>query len=120
MISLLIDIEEEGEVLTEEELYAQCIALLFAGHETTRNLIGNGMYTLLQHPQEAAELRETGDDPFGCEELLPAIKPVQFTARRLQGRYRGLRASRYGRAGRSYACSVRRTGIQNNLRNRIS
>jgi pimeloyl-[acyl-carrier protein] synthase len=45
-------------VLTEEELYAQCIALLFAGHETTRNLIGNGMYTLLQHPQETAELRE--------------------------------------------------------------
>src|SRR3984885_13328034 len=42
LISLLIDIEEEGEVLTEEELYAQCIALLFAGHETTRNLIGNG------------------------------------------------------------------------------
>jgi hypothetical protein len=30
-------------VLTEEELYAQCIALLFAGHETTRNLVGNGM-----------------------------------------------------------------------------
>src|SRR5208283_4025419 len=58
LISLLIDIEEEGEVLTEEELYAQCIALLFAGHETTRNLIGNGMYTLLQHPEEAAELRE--------------------------------------------------------------
>jgi hypothetical protein len=46
LISLLIDIEDEGEVLTEEELYAQCIALLFAGHETTRNLIGNGMYTL--------------------------------------------------------------------------
>ena len=33
LISLLIDIEEEGEVLTEEELYAQCISLLFAGHE---------------------------------------------------------------------------------------
>ncbi len=65
LISLLIDIEEEGEVLTEEELYAQCIALLFAGHETTRNLIGNGMYTLLRHPQETAELRKiAGDDPL--------------------------------------------------------
>ncbi len=51
LISLLIDIEEDGEVLTEEELYAQCIALLFAGHETTRNLIGNGMYTLLRNEQ---------------------------------------------------------------------
>ena len=58
LISLLIDIEEEGEVLTEEELYAQCIALLFAGHETTRNLIGNGMYTLLKNPEQTSELRE--------------------------------------------------------------
>ncbi len=67
LISLLIDIEEEGEVLTEEELYAQCIALLFAGHETTRNLIGNGMYTLLQHPaRDSGIARETRDDPLGC------------------------------------------------------
>ena len=46
LISLLISIEEDGEVLTEEELYAQCVMLLFAGHETTRNLVGNGMVTL--------------------------------------------------------------------------
>jgi len=48
LISLLLDIEEDGEVLTEEELYAQCVLLLGAGHDTTRNLIGNGMYTLLR------------------------------------------------------------------------
>jgi hypothetical protein len=85
LISLLIDIEEEGEVLTEEELYAQCIALLFAGHETTRNLIGNGMYTLLQHPEETAELRENPDmiRP-AVEELLRYESPVQFTARVLK------------------------------------
>jgi cytochrome P450 len=85
LISLLIDIEEEGEVLTEEELYAQCIALLFAGHETTRNLIGNGMYTLLRNPQAAAELR---DNPelirSAVEELLRYESPVQFTARVLK------------------------------------
>ena len=85
LISLLIDIEEEGDVLTEEELYAQCIALLFAGHETTRNLIGNGMYTLLQHPEETAELR---DQPelirSAVEELLRYESPVQFTARVLK------------------------------------
>lgn len=85
LISLLIDIEEEGEVLTEEELYAQCTALLFAGHETTRNLIGNGMYTLLRHPREAAELR---DNPemirSAVEELLRYESPVQFTARVLK------------------------------------
>jgi cytochrome P450 len=85
LISLLIDIEDEGEVLTEEELYAQCIALLFAGHETTRNLIGNGMYTLLQHAQETEQLR---DEPnmirTAVEELLRFESPVQFTARVLK------------------------------------
>jgi cytochrome P450 len=85
LISLLIDIEEDGEALTEEELYAQCIALLFAGHETTRNLIGNGIYTLLRHPEEAAELRQ---DPqmirSAVEELLRYESPVQFTARVLK------------------------------------
>lgn len=85
LISLLIDIEEEGEVLTEEELYAQCIALLFAGHETTRNLIGNGMYTLLRHPEETAELRENPEMiRTAIEELLRFESPVQFTARVLK------------------------------------
>ena len=82
LISLLIDIEEDGEVLTEEELYAQCIALLFAGHETTRNLIGNGMYTLLKHPQETAELRAKPEMiRSAVEEILRYESPVQFTAR---------------------------------------
>ena len=85
LVSLLIDIEEEGEVLTEEELYAQCIALLFAGHETTRNLIGNGMYTLLQHPKDAAELRDDPEIIRGAvEEILRYESPVQFTARVLK------------------------------------
>ena len=85
LISLLIDIEEDGEALTEEELYAQCIALLFAGHETTRNLIGNGMYTLLQHPEETAELQENpGMIRSAVEELLRYESPVQFTARVLK------------------------------------
>ena len=85
LISLLIDIEEEGEVLTEEELYAQCIALLFAGHETTRNLIGNGMYTLLRNPQQTAELREKPEMiRSAVEELLRYESPVQFTARVLK------------------------------------
>ena len=85
LISLLIDIEEEGEVLTEEELYAQCIALLFAGHETTRNLIGNGMYTLLKHPEKTAELRGNPEMiRSAVEELLRYESPVQFTARVLK------------------------------------
>lgn len=85
LISLLIDIEEDGEVLTEEELYAQCIALLFAGHETTRNLIGNGMYTLLKNPQQTAELRSKPETiRSAVEEILRYESPVQFTARVLK------------------------------------
>jgi cytochrome P450 len=85
LISLLIDIEEDGEALTEEELYAQCIALLFAGHETTRNLIGNGIYTLLKHPEETLELRENpAIIRSAVEELLRYESPVQFTARVLK------------------------------------
>ncbi|MGA9882387.1 MAG: cytochrome P450 [Candidatus Acidiferrales bacterium] len=85
LISLLIGIEEDGEALTEEELYAQCIALLFAGHETTRNLIGNGIYTLLRNPEAAGELR--GNPQMirsAVEELLRYESPVQFTARVLK------------------------------------
>jgi len=85
LVSLLIDIEEEGEVLTEEEVYAQCTALLFAGHETTRNLIGNGIYTLLKNPEQMAELRENPDMiRSAIEELLRFESPVQFTARVLK------------------------------------
>jgi cytochrome P450 len=85
LISLLIDIEEEGEVLTEDELYAQCVSLLFAGHETTRNLIGNGIYTLLRYPEQAAELREKPEMiRSAVEELLRFESPVQFTARVLK------------------------------------
>ena len=82
LISLLMEIEEDGDVLTEEELYAQCIMLLFGGHETTRNLVGNGLYTLLLHPDQAAELR---DHPefirTAVEELLRYESPVQYTGR---------------------------------------
>jgi len=82
LISLLLEIEEDGEVLTEEELYAQCVMLLFGGHETTRNLIGNGVHALLQHPAELAKLR---DHPemirTAVEELLRYDSPVQYSSR---------------------------------------
>ena len=82
LIRLLLDIEEEGDVLTEEEIYAQCTLLLVAGHETTRNLVGNGMYTLLRHPDEAAELRQNPDlIRSAVEELLRYESPVQYVTR---------------------------------------
>jgi cytochrome P450 len=82
LISLLIDIEAEGEVLTEEELYAQCVMLLFAGHETTRNLIGNGLFSLLREPEKLAELRDNPDlIRIAVEEFLRFESPIQYTAR---------------------------------------
>jgi cytochrome P450 len=82
LISLLLGIEEEGEVLAEEALYAQCVMLLGAGHETTRNLIGNGMYMLLRHPQEMAELRANPElIRTTVEELLRYESPIQFVTR---------------------------------------
>jgi len=82
LISLLMEIEEDGDVLTEEELYAQCVMLLFGGHETTRNLIGNGLYTLLRHREQASELREHPElIRSAVEELLRYESPVQYTGR---------------------------------------
>ena len=57
MLSRLILGEADGDKLTEEELLQNCIFLLNAGHETTTNLIGNGVAALLDHPQELARLR---------------------------------------------------------------
>ncbi|CCE04629.1 putative cytochrome P450 [Bradyrhizobium sp. STM 3843] len=53
--------EANGERLSEKELLHNCIFLLNAGHETTTNLIGNGLVALLQHPSEKRRLIEAPD-----------------------------------------------------------
>jgi cytochrome P450 len=82
LVSLLIRIEDEGDVLTNEELLAQCSMLLVAGHETTRNLLGNGLLALLRHPDQLARLKR---DPSlikaTVRELLRYDSPVQYTVR---------------------------------------
>jgi len=57
IMSGLIAAAAGGDRLSEDELIATCILLLFAGHETTTNLIGNGMLALLRHPAELTRLR---------------------------------------------------------------
>ncbi|HEY7539306.1 MAG TPA: cytochrome P450 [Methylomirabilota bacterium] len=82
LLSALIAAEEAGDKLNEEELLATCILILIAGHETTVNLIGNGVLALLRHPAELSRLRATpGLVTTAVEELLRYDGPVQRTAR---------------------------------------
>ena len=82
LVSGLVAAEEEGDRLSAEELQAITVLLFIAGHETTMNLIGNGTYALLRHPDQLALVR---DDPevarTAVEELLRYDGPVHATAR---------------------------------------
>jgi cytochrome P450 len=83
LLSALAQAEEQGDRLTGEELVANCILLLVAGHETTTNLIGNGILALLQHPEELARLREHPEMiGTAVEEILRYDSPVQGTSRK--------------------------------------
>jgi len=83
LLSALIASHEDGARLSHEEVLANCVMLLFAGHETTTNLIGNGALALLRHPAELAALRADRERmPQAIEELLRYDSPVQATTRR--------------------------------------
>jgi pimeloyl-[acyl-carrier protein] synthase len=82
LISALVSAEERGDVLSEPELVVMCTLLLIAGHETTVNLIGNGMLALLRHPQQLERLRRSPElIGTAVEELLRFDSPVQMTGR---------------------------------------
>ncbi len=82
LLSALIQAEEDGDRLSAKELRDQVQLLFVAGHETTVNLIGTGIYELLRQPEQAALLR---DDPTldvnAIDELLRFVSPVQFSRR---------------------------------------
>ena len=81
LLDLMLEIARQAE-LTSEELYAQCVLLLIAGHETTRNLIGNGIYTLMRHPEALAEVRASETAARAAvEEVLRYESPVQAYGR---------------------------------------
>lgn len=95
VMTRLIQGEADGERLTEEELIQNCIFLLNAGHETTTNLIGNGLELLMRYPAQTRRVREDPSlVPGAVEEMLRFESPIQLNNRRL------LQASDVG--GRSF------------------
>ena len=83
LVSALVRAEEAGDRLSEDELLGMVFLLLVAGHETTVNLIGNGVLALLQHPDQLRKLKE---DPSlikpAIEELLRYDGPVETSTER--------------------------------------
>jgi cytochrome P450 len=84
VLTRLIRGEPDGERLTEKELYHQCVFLLNAGHETTTNLLGNGLWLLMTHPAQFARLRaDSALLTTAIEEMLRYEGPIQLNNRRL-------------------------------------
>jgi cytochrome P450 len=84
LLSRLVEVEDDGTVLSEGELLSTCILLLVAGHETTVNLISGGIVALLRNPDELARFRHDPDvQRSGVEEMLRYVSPVQLTGRSL-------------------------------------
>jgi len=81
LISALLTAEIEGDRLSEEEVIANTIVTMVGGQETTTNLIGNGMLSLLRHRDQLEKLREDLSlIPSAVEELLRYESPSQHTA----------------------------------------
>ncbi len=82
LISHLISAEDNGDHFSEQEVVGTAILLLIAGHETTVNLIGNGMLALLQQPEQMEQLKQ---NPAlikpAVEEILRFVNPVQAVNR---------------------------------------
>lgn len=80
LVSMMLAAEDAGDALSEEEVVSNCVLLLFAGHETTTNLLANGLWLLLGRPGELARLR--ANPALGAsavEEFLRLEAPVPAT-----------------------------------------
>lgn len=84
LLGRLLQAREQGVIRDANELMAQAVMLLFAGHETTRYLLGNLVQTLLAHPAQWQQLRDDPGRVHGAvREVLRAECPVQYTGRRV-------------------------------------
>ncbi len=87
LATALISAEQAGDKLNKDELLAMVFLLLIAGHETTVNLIGNGVLALLEHPAAMNLLRQNpGMIKTAVEELLRYTSPVFMTSERYAGK----------------------------------
>jgi cytochrome P450 len=83
VISALVQAEEERDMLSAAEILALAVLILVAGNETTTNLLGNAVLTLLNHPEELAKVRaDRSLVPALVEEVLRYNSPVQVIFRR--------------------------------------
>jgi len=83
LLTALMSAEEQGDRLSPVELISMLFLLLLAGHETTVNLIGNGTWALLQHPEQLERLRANPDlIDSAVEEMLRYCGPVETTTQR--------------------------------------
>jgi len=82
LISSLMNAEIQGDRLSDDEVIANCIVTMVGGQETTTNLIGNGVLSLLRNPDQLTKLRaDLSLIPSAVEELLRYESPSQHTAR---------------------------------------
>lgn len=82
LVHALLAAEVDGDRMTEEEVIANLIVTMVGGQETTTNLIGNGILTLLRHPEVLEQLRaDLSLIPSAVEELLRFESPSQHTGR---------------------------------------
>jgi cytochrome P450 len=82
LISAYLNAEIDGDHLSEEEVVANTIVTMVGGQETTTNLIGNGVLTLLRHRDQLEKLKaDLSLIPSAVEELLRYESPSQHTAR---------------------------------------
>ncbi len=83
LLSALMAVEEQGDRLSPQELTSMLFLLLVAGHETTVNLIGNGVWALLNHPEQLERLRANPAlIESAVEEMLRFRGPVETSTQR--------------------------------------
>lgn len=94
LLTALLQAEDGGDTLSEDELFSMILLLVVVGHETSVNLIGNGMLALLQHPAALARLR---DDPASIDRALDELLRYDCPVERAPMRFAAVDVEMHGR-----------------------